>query len=101
MALTVSIVEKFVVGSRQGVVADVTFDSSYATGGEAVTASMFGLRSTISSFPAGLARNASTGAVGVRYDAANAKLQAFSGATEVASTTDLSAYVARVFVIGK
>lgn len=35
MALTISIVRRNVVGSQKSVIADVTFDNSYPTGGEA------------------------------------------------------------------
>jgi len=110
MALTVSIVEKFVVGSRLGVVADITFDSSYTTGGEDLTPQNLGFRNSLSFFSGGVARNATTGAVEVRHNRTANKIQAFWGDNanaaaaaliEVASTTDLSAYVVRVFAIGK
>lgn len=35
MALTVAVIKRNVVGSQREVIADVTFDSSYPTGGEA------------------------------------------------------------------
>lgn len=107
MALTVTIVEKFVVGSRQGIVADITFDSSYTTGGEDITPANLGFRNSLSFFSGGVARNATTGAVEVRHNRTLNKVQAFWGGgagaalTEVTSTTDLSAYVVRVFAIGK
>lgn len=37
MALTVSIVKRNVVGNQREAIADVTFDSSYPTGGESFT----------------------------------------------------------------
>jgi hypothetical protein len=35
MALTISVVKKNVVGAQREIIADVTFDNSYPTGGEA------------------------------------------------------------------
>lgn len=101
MALTVSIVEKFVVGSRLGVVADITFDSSYTTGGEDITPQQLGFRNSLSYFSSGVARNATTASLDVRHNRTVGKIQAFTSNAEVASTTDLSAYVVRVFAIGK
>ena len=97
MALTVSIVEKFVVGSRLGVVADITFDSSYTTGGEDLTPQKLGFRNSLSFFSGGVARNETTASLDVRHNRTSNKIQAFTSNAEVASTTDLSEYVVRVF----
>ena len=101
MALTVNVVERFVVGSRQGVVADITFDNSYPAGGLPLTPAMFRLRNSFSYVGSNIARNATTGVVDTRYDAATGKIQAFSGTTETTAATDLSAYKARIWVMGK
>ncbi len=63
MALTVSRVTRSTFGNKRIVIADVTFDSSYPTGGESLTASDVGLRKieavpgsnlAVSSTPAGV-----------------------------------------------
>ena len=88
--------------------ANVTFDSSYATSGEALTASDFGLYNILAVFPAGSPN------VSVAYDPTNKKLLAYktntttatgttiaiTGLNEVPSATDLSALVCQVLVVG-
>jgi hypothetical protein len=101
MALTVSIVEKFVVGARQGIVADITFDSSYPAGGLALTPAQLKFRNSISFIDSGAARNATTGIVDTRFDTTTGKFQAFSGVTETTAATDLSAYKVRIYALGK
>lgn len=82
------------------VVKQVTFDSSYATGGESLTPAMLGLTSIVFLDP-----NAAGGYFFV-YDYANQKLLAYlSGSAnavlaEVASTTDLSAIATRIYARG-
>lgn len=44
MTLSIAVVDKLDVGRNQEVVADVTFDSSYPTGGESLTGAMLGMR---------------------------------------------------------
>lgn len=81
----------------------VTLDSSYATGGEAVSANSLGLGTVIH---ASVGCNA--GYVG-EYDISNAKLKAYwvdtttDGApmAEVATTTDLGSVVFRVRAVGR
>jgi hypothetical protein len=97
MALTVRKVASFVSGDRRTVVADVTFDNSYVTGGEALTARDFGLTLALTSVhPAPTI----TGHV-CPYDAANSKLMAFRGGSEIANATDLSTVTTRVTAVGK
>lgn len=104
MALTVSAVRRTVYGNRRIVIANITFDSSYATGGESLTASDLGL-TTIDHVSPGV----STGGYVTVYDHTNSKLLALYGDNnnaadgpliDVASTTDLSAVVVRVQVTG-
>jgi hypothetical protein len=45
MALTIAAVKSFVIGDRRQVIADVTPDNSYQTGGLALTAANIGLTS--------------------------------------------------------
>jgi len=106
MALTVSAVRRSIHGNSREVIATVTFDSSYATGGEDLIPSTLGLTtiSHVSSETAAAA--AGTTAVHTKYDYTNKKLQAFwaaasaTFAAEVTSTTNLSTYICRVRVIG-
>lgn len=108
MAVTVTDIARTVFGNKRAVVAEITFDSSYPTGGEPLTAAQLGLASVDAVFPAA-AVNSTPLALGVRYDKANAKLLAFygdndagadSGLIQVPDTTNLSAYSATVLVIG-
>ena len=90
MALTVTETTKTVFGDKRVVFAQVTFDSSYPTGGEAVAASDFPSISTaieevavLSSSPAGTEV--------VLYDRANAKLLVFTGdGTQASNASDQS-----------
>jgi hypothetical protein len=96
VALTVVPVKTFVTGDRREVIADVTFDNSYTTGGLALTAATLGLTSVdvVVSTPA------VTGQI-FPYDLANSRLLAFAGATQVNNGTDLSALRTRVVAHGK
>jgi hypothetical protein len=110
MALTttrITGVRDTVIGNKKLVTRHVTFDSSYATGGEPLVPSDFGLKAIDSVIPAGPARKADgTSAVIPSYDHTNQKLMAYwsagSGAapTQVANATDLSTYTARLVVVG-
>jgi hypothetical protein len=101
MALTYSNIGKpDVIGKRKITFSDVTFDSSYATGGLAFAAS--GSKLNVASNKivgvAVIGGNAASAAYRITYDTANKKLLAYSGASQVASTTDLSAITVRVAV---
>ena len=82
----------------------VTFDSSYPTGGEAVTAGNFGFTLEILNVIAGQTNVAGIDAV---WDSANSKVLLYdedntSGiAAQVADTTDMSATTVPVRVIGR
>jgi hypothetical protein len=108
MALTLSRVSRWANGNHREVIFDVTFDSSYNTGGESLTASDLGLHKiqhiAAGTTPAGAA---GTTAVVAAFDYTNNKLQAFQSTTgapstlvEVAATTDLSTYVVRIRAVG-
>ena len=62
-------------GSLTGKIVDVTFDSSYASGGEALAPSAFGLRSLVSVQVVG--GNAAAGGYHFHWDNVNGKLMAF------------------------
>ena len=116
MALTISRVSgaDHVEGNTKVRVRTITFDSSYPTGGESLTAADFGLRRLFEVRPHGLFRTSSgTTAISVDYDHTNSKLLAYRGIDpanaggaqvpwqEVANTTDLSAFSGRVTAIGQ
>lgn len=94
MALTITNMQPGVAGNKRHNFCDVTFDSSYATGGESLTPAMLGL-SAVDKVNA-----TSVGGRNFPYDRANQKLQAYASTTEVANTTDLSAVTTRVEVWG-
>ena len=121
MALTFTEKKRAKLGNAYAISADITFDSSYPTGGEALAASAFGLNN----IDIMLCETAS--GYMFQYDYANAKLKAFypraaltgslvvaeSAATltgdtdvaaaagaEVTSTADLHTITTRVMAIG-
>lgn len=101
MALTLSLVKPpFVPGAGRITVTDVTFDSSYPTGGESLTAA--DLKLTQVDFAIATVKVAGTGSVtNVRYDVANQKLLAYAAAAQIANATDLSAVSATVVAFGR
>ncbi len=102
MAATVARNASFqtVVGDLRVAQADVTFDTSYPTGGLAVTAAQLGLTNVYAAVAQ--VKTAGVGSVtAVSYDVANAKLLAFTAAAQVANATDLSAVSATVTAFGK
>ena len=89
----------FVVGDRVEVITDVTFDSSYTTGGYALTPSTLGLDSIefvdFDLLPI-------SGAVEFQYNHSTKKVLAFTnGGAEVSNATDLSTITGRLKVIGR
>jgi hypothetical protein len=103
-------------GNKRVKVFDITFDSSYPTGGESLTASDLGFKKIEQFIPQGPAVDSDgtggTHAVSVRYDYSTAKLQAFQQVDpadtggddipflEVESTDSLANYLVRVTVVG-
>jgi hypothetical protein len=92
-----------VVGDLRYRVVDVTFDSSYPTGGEASAPSAYGLTDIICLIP--LTASGYT----PEYDDTNSKIKMYwvdttvdgAALAEVANTTNLSAVTVRFFVLGK
>lgn len=82
-------------GQFKALLVDLTPDNSYPTGGYALTLAQLGLNHVVGVISLG-------GGVSWTYDAANAKLKAFSGATglQIANAVDLSANLQRVMIIG-
>lgn len=112
MALTISRLSPNadrVEGNKRVKVRDVTFDSSYATGGESLTPADVGLKK-IETVRGLVAKNAAgTSALPLVYDYTNQKLQIYryDGASagkasleEAAAAFDASAFTARLELIG-
>lgn len=100
MALTNTIkVVPTVPGAGRWTVTEAVFDSSYATGGEILTASDLGLTTVL--FASATIKVAGTGSVtSVFYDVANGKLLAYAAAAQIANAVDLSAVTAQVVAYG-
>lgn len=96
--VTVGGVAANTIEGRKSTVTDVTFDSSYPTGGEAITPADLGMSNVIDATCEVRAKGATV--TNVYYDRTNAKLVANAAAAEVANTTDLSTVVVRVRAIG-
>lgn len=95
MALTATVRRKDTLGnSFRAIVAELTFDSSYPTGGENLTPAQLGLSRVEVFFP-----EQGSGYT-IQYDRTNSKLKAFSAGAEVANGTDLSTVVVRALVLG-
>lgn len=72
MAATVTVKKKTKLMGLFAVIADITFDSSYPTGGESLTANQFGLNTLDFVLPA------PAGGYVLEFDHANSKLKAFT-----------------------
>ena len=103
MAVSVAVVKKNVVGAQYEVIADVTFDSSYPTGGEPLAAAAifdaaFGPGVVTSVHHVSSGSRTVPGSNIFHYDYTNSKMLAFVITTgvEVANTVDLSAAIVRI-----
>jgi hypothetical protein len=95
LAASVAIKNKLKFGNGYCVIADVTLDNSYPTGGEAVTPGQLGLTVLSAVLPAPSGGNT------YEFDHANSKLKAYTASdTEVSSGTNLSDLTVRVIAIG-
>lgn len=92
-----------IVGHQKRTVTDVTFDSGYVTGGEAVTAANLGLNSIDTAFCADL--TATGGVINVAsatFDHANSKILLYDETpAQVANAADVQTTVVRVVAQGK
>jgi hypothetical protein len=77
------------------VFAGISGPSSYTTGGEAITASEFGLTSLL-----GVVTLSGVGQYEVQFDADSMKLSWYINAVEVGSTADIDAIVCQVMAFG-
>lgn len=110
MALTVAAPTKQgVFGDLRYVIVNITWDSSYPTGGLALTPKQVGLNQILGCESIG-AGAAATAAVDISYDTTNQKLQAFGadGAAagianlkEIANATNLSTITTTAIFLGR
>lgn len=101
MALSITVVKRpRLLPASRSVVADVTFDDSYPTGGESLTAADLGIAGPGNAGSIEYLEASQKGVASryVEYDYAAAKLKLFTGlGTEAANASDQSAIVVRVF----
>lgn len=101
MAVAATIVKKGVWGDRRAHSASLVFSGNYATGGEAVTASTFGLQYLEDVIVHGLAVDGSSTALLCSYNPTTGKIMCFEGVaagTPFAEKTNAEAYVASATV---
>ncbi len=96
MALTVSEVEHGVVGDMKYSILDVTFDSSYPTGGEDLLPAE--ARMTTVLFGSG---HSDTPGVTANYDIANSKLLLAVAGSQPSNASNQSTTSVRVFLLGR
>lgn len=98
---------KFNVGNKKIRVCDVTLTGSYATGGEALTASDFGMRRILTVLGNATEASGQTSAWQVHWDATNKKMKLFglavaaTGQTEHGAIAYAASSVAHLTVIGE
>ena len=95
MALTVAQKKQFDLGSAKGILTTITFDSSYNTGGEDITAADFGLGEVY-----GLIPMAGSPGYTFQFIASTGKLLAFNGTTQIAGAVNLSTLAVDFLAIG-
>lgn len=101
MAISAANVDSNVFGSRRVTVTDITLDSSYPTGGEAVTAANLGLSTVLFAICNVKAVSGTVNIANAYYDQANSKLKIYDETPgEVANAADLSSNVVRVLAFG-
>lgn len=87
---------RYVDGNRKIVLVDITGDTSYPTGGSALTPAQLGLRRVeYADTPQAV------GGVSFTYDRTNNKVLSFTGGTQTTNATNQSAISVRMMFIGK
>lgn len=99
MANTVTVYEDTIEGPNSVVYADVAFSSTYATGGETLTPSSFGL-SAIKAVSATVTNLSATANVATYSRTTGKLLLAAPAGTQVANGTSLTGLTATVRVVG-
>lgn len=92
---------QFVLGNRRAAIIEVTFDSSYPTGGETLDLEPYIQGPVAAVFCDVKATNASDDVQGARYDRTNSKIVLVDFDSEIADTTDISDTVVVLFIIGE
>lgn len=107
MALTITRKQRFIDGDRVCIINDVTFDSSYPTGGESLTRADLGFANQLHMVQCGPAIKATNDALcPTGYDYTNSKILCFgaaggaNGLTEIGDTQTLATFVARIVAWG-
>jgi hypothetical protein len=101
VAISASRVAATTFGNKRVRVYDVTFDSSYPTGGEPLAASDVGLRKIDWAFCNVKAVGGTVNVANVYFDRANNKLKVYDETpAEAANTSDLSTLVVQVAAFG-
>jgi len=95
MAATVTVKERFSAGPLYGVVAEVTGDTSYVSGGYAFTPGLLGLGTIVAVAPAG----ANTTLYSAVHDNVANKLAFMNGGSEASG--NISAVKVKVIVLGR
>ena len=97
MALSFEHGPRFVAGDKRFHIAEVTFDSSYPTGGEQVTAADFGLKNLDYAF----VTSPKASGHSFYYDQDTRKILGYtSSGTEISSGTSISTNKVQVLAIG-
>lgn len=97
MAASVTVNERTVQGNKRVTFSTVTFDSSYPTGGESVTAAQLGLSKVDWATPTVKTIGGTVNVANVTYDRTNSKFKVYDETpAEVANTADLSTLVVEV-----
>src|SRR5574337_242409 len=97
MALTIAFVKRYALPAGKGVIADITFDNSYPTGGESLAPADVGMISIqhVSADQKGVGNRIA------QYDYANSKLKLYTAlGTEATNASDQSTIVVRANIIG-
>ena len=95
MALTVAQKQVLNLGSAKGTISTITFDSSYPTGGEDLTAADLGLTQVFGIIPM-----LGIGGYTFSFVQSTGKLLAYNGTTQIANAANLSTVVVDILAIG-
>ncbi len=101
MAATVTVDDRSVQGNKRVHYATVTFDNSYPTGGESVTASQLGLSGVSSVQTEVKSVGGTVNVANVYYDRATSKFKVYDETpAEALNTSDLSTLVVEAVAYG-
>jgi hypothetical protein len=100
MAITITPVKggNYALSNKRAKTFDITLDNSYPTNGYTFGGAQVGLKSVEMVVTHGFRKSDNSAYVGASMN--SGKLVLFSGGSQVANATDLSAYSGRVVVIG-